>query len=49
MHTERTEGNWVNNKGQACEMGLVRFSWQLSRQKGGEDKGLNPLAIQMRV
>lgn len=49
MRTERTEGNWVNNKGQACEMGLVRFSWQLSRQKGGEGKGLNPLAIQVRV
>ena len=33
MHTERTEGNWVNNKSQACEMGLVRFSWQLPGRK----------------
>lgn len=40
IHTERTEGNWINNIGQACEIWLVRFSWQLSRQKGGKREGL---------
>lgn len=25
MHTERTEGDWINNIGQACEIRLVRF------------------------
>lgn len=40
IHTERTEGNWINNIGQACEIWLVRFSRQLSRQKGGKREGL---------
>lgn len=48
IHTDRTEGNWMNSTGRAGEMGLVGFSRQLSRQKGGEGDGLRPLAFQVR-